>query len=475
MIRLENLSLSIDSKSILGPLNLQFEDGQWVALTGGNGSGKSTLFRLVAGLCEPTEGSIFIDSDSLESTVSTGIAMQNPDSQFVTTTVNREILFGMENLGLREEKQKERLAEALAAFTLEDLSARNPHTLSGGEKQRLLLASVWALNPHHLILDEPLSFLDAASRQDFIKLVENLFYKRGVTVLWATLSPDEIPRTDRVIYLKKGRVSFDGSPEDFKGVACEDVIKIEGAAQRKIEDEGKHPSASGKIVYYDKREKTDLFQSDSVIEYAVNIEGALISHEEGDFSLQVENLDIRKGEAVGITGPNGCGKTTLLLTCAGLLAVRKGRVRILGKAVASMRDFQPGRVAVLFQTPEEGFFASNIEEEVALGYKAFNGDEGVKEAVELALEAVGLDYGIFKERNPFYLSQGEKRLCAIASVLVFSAELYLFDEPALFLDGEARKGLISTLNRLRGSGATIIVVSHDSEFLSNVTSRIIEL
>jgi energy-coupling factor transporter ATP-binding protein EcfA2 len=303
-------------------------------------------------------------------------------------------------------------------------------------------------------------------RQDFIKLVENLFYNRGVTVLWATLSPDEIPLADRVIYLKKGRVSFDGSKEDFKGAAGEDVIKRGSAAPRKIEDEGKQPSTAEKAGYYDKGEE---------IEYAVTIEDAVISHEEGNFSLQVESLNIRKGEAVGITGPNGCGKTTLLLTCAGLLAAREGRVKILGKTVASMRDFQPGRVAVLFQTPEEGFFASNIEEEVALGYKAFKGDEGVNEAVELALEAVGLDYGGFKERNPFYLSQGEKRLCAIASVLVFSAELYLFDEPALFLDGEARKRLISTLNRLRGSGTTLIVVSHDREFLSDITSRIIEL
>jgi energy-coupling factor transport system ATP-binding protein len=105
VIRLDNFSLSIDNRNILGPLNLQIEDGQWIALTGGNGSGKSTFCRLVAGLSEPTEGSLFVDSDSFESAVSTGIAMQNPDSQFITTTVKREILFGVENLGLREEER----------------------------------------------------------------------------------------------------------------------------------------------------------------------------------------------------------------------------------------------------------------------------------------------------------------------------------------------------------------------------------
>jgi energy-coupling factor transport system ATP-binding protein len=122
-----------------------------------------------------------------------------------------------------------------------------------------------------------------------------------------------------------------------------------------------------------------------------------------------------------------------------------------------------------------GFFASSVEEEVALGYRAFKGEEGVRGAVELALERVGLDYGSFKDRTPFYLSQGEKRLCAIASVLVFSPELCLLDEPALFLDGKARKGLISTLNGLSGTGTALIIVSHDREFLDDVTGKIIEL
>ncbi|MCD6379308.1 ABC transporter ATP-binding protein [bacterium] len=474
MIRLENLSLAIDDKTILGPLNLQLQDGEWTALTGGNGSGKSTLCRIVAGLNEPTEGSLFVDSVSSGFTVPTGIAMQNPDSQFITTTVKREILFGMENLGLREEEQGKRLTAALDAFNLQYLLTRNPHTLSGGEKQRLLLASVWVMNPRHLILDEPLSFLDEACREDFVRLVEDLFYNRGVTVLWATLSPDEIPRSSRVIYLRKGRVSFDGSPEDFKDITSEEIITRKSLTPYK-EDEKSRSSAAEETEYSDKRGEFVGFQSDSGIEYAVIIEDALISHDEGDFSLRIESLGVRKGEAVGITGPNGCGKTTLLLACAGLLPARKGRVSVLGKNIVSTGDFQPGRVAVLFQTPEEGFFASSVEEEVALGYRTFKGEEGVSDAVEIALDAVGLNYSSFKERNPFYLSQGEKRLCAIASVIIFSAQLYLFDEPALFLDGKARKRIISTLNRLTGSGATLIVVSHDREFLDAVTGRVVVL
>ncbi|HMA76354.1 MAG TPA: ATP-binding cassette domain-containing protein, partial [Candidatus Krumholzibacteriaceae bacterium] len=415
MIRLENLSLRINSRKIIAPLDLRIEDGSWVVLTGGNGSGKSTLCRLAAGLREPTEGSLFVES---KAAVTTGIAMQNPDSQFITTSVEREILFGMENLKLSAIEKKKRFNEATAAFDLKGLVTRNPHTLSGGEKQRLLLAAVWVLNPDHLILDEPLSYLDSGEKDNFIKLVEDLFYKRKITVLWATLSPDEIPRADRVIYLKRGRVFFDGTPEDFKNIVSEDLIT------------GIYSEPAEKELYL--RDKSPERETGTGIEDVVNIKKAVISRGEGDFVLRIEDLCIKKGEAVGITGPNGSGKTTLLMACAGLLPAREGRIEVLGKDLSSAGGFQPGRVGVLFQSPEEAFFSPSVQEEVSLGYRSFKGNNGLTEAVRCALDTVGLEYDRFRERNPFHLSQGEKRLCAIASVLVFRAQLYLFDEPALF-------------------------------------------
>ncbi|MDZ7859460.1 MAG: ABC transporter ATP-binding protein [Candidatus Krumholzibacteriota bacterium] len=459
MIRLENLSLTINGRKVIGPLDLRIEDGNWVVLAGGNGSGKSTLCRLAAGLREPTEGNLFVDS---KTAVTTGIAMQNPDSQFITTTVEREILFGMENLKLSAIEKKRRFNEAAAAFALKGLVTRNPHTLSGGEKQRLLLASVWVLNPGHLILDEPLSFLDSAEKDNFIKLVEDLFYKRKITVLWATLSPDETPRANRVVYLREGRVFFDGTPEDFKDIGSEDLIAgvSSGPAEKKLY----------------RRDKSPELEAGTGIEDVVNIKEAVISPGEGDFLLRIEDLCIKKGEAVGITGPNGSGKTTLLMACAGLLSARKGRVEVLGKDVSSAGDFQPGRVAVLFQSPEEAFFSPSVQEEVSLGYRSFKGNNGSTEAVKRALETVGLEYDSFRERNPFHLSQGEKRLCAIASVLVFRAQLYLFDEPALFLDGNSRRRLISALGSFKDSKETTsVIVSHEWEFLDAVTERVIQL
>jgi energy-coupling factor transport system ATP-binding protein len=140
-----------------------------------------------------------------------------------------------------------------------------------------------------------------------------------------------------------------------------------------------------------------------------------------------------------------------------------------------LKDFQPGRSAVLFQTPEEGFFASTVEEEVALGYRSFRGEDGVKTAVREALDSVGLDFAEFAGRNPFTLSQGEKRLVAIASLLVIPAEIYLLDEPALFLDGSAGRAILRAVRRLAEREISLLIASHHRGFLAGTTVRSIHL
>jgi len=191
--------------------------------------------------------------------------------------------------------------------------------------------------------------------------------------------------------------------------------------------------------------------------------------------LEVPSLSIGSGERVGVCGPSGSGKTTLLLACAGLLAPREGAVTVLGMRVASRRDFPAGRVAFLFQSPEEGFFAPTVREEVAFARRSFSGGGGAQRAIAEALAEAGLAPESFLERNPFRLSQGEKRLVALASVLVMEASLFLLDEPTIFLDGGARRRLGSALERLSARGATIIIASHDCAFLRECTDRIVTL
>ena len=453
MIRFQNVSSILQGRAVLDNIDLEIGDGEWVALTGANGSGKSTLCRLAAGLGRPDQGSVDIDRAG-EGAVPVSIAMQNPDSQFVTTTVKREIDFGMENISIPPGLREQRFRESVSIFELQNLLDRNPHTLSGGEKQRLLLASVWVMNPRHLILDEPLTFLDAASRERVAGAVREHFHRRGKSVLWATLDRAEIDYADRVLFLDDGSASAYGSPGEFLESEYSEIL---------VGETGKELPPSP--------EPADNKMAETVVE----IEDMAISYPESGFCLNIDQLQIRRGEAVGITGPVGSGKSTLLASCAGLIPPESGTVRIFGKKTESARDFQAQRVAVLFQTPEEGFFAETVEDEIALGYRAFHGDRGAGEAVRNAMEKAGLDYETFRKRSPHHLSQGEKRLCALASVIILKAELYILDEPSLFLDAAARDNLLRALGRLTGPEAAVIIASHDIDLISRLTDRTIEL
>ncbi|MFA4948994.1 MAG: ABC transporter ATP-binding protein, partial [Candidatus Krumholzibacteriia bacterium] len=254
-------------------------------------------------------------------------------------------------------------------------------------------------------------------------------------------------------------IRFDGAPADLAGSVPRD--DLERSLVHRAPD-AKPPAAR-------------LRSGEPGAPAIVELSDARFSPGEDGFILDVPSLSIRSGERVGVCGPSGSGKTTLLLACAGLLPPRSGAVSLFGRRVASRRDFPAGRAAFLFQSPEEGFFAPTVREEVGLAYRSLVGGAGETEAVSRALNAVGLSPETFLGRNTFRLSQGEKRLVALASVLVFDAELFLFDEPTIFLDGAARRRLRSALDRLSARGATIVVASHDADFLGECTDRTLTL
>jgi energy-coupling factor transport system ATP-binding protein len=469
VIRLRDVSFAYPgtgSRDLLDRLNLEVRDGEWVAVAGGNGSGKTTLCRLMAGISKPRAGTVEVDGldpararDAASGVPAVGIAFQNPDSQFVTPSVEREVLFGMENLGIGRGEMSSRLAEAARAFSLGRLLPRNPHSLSGGEKQRALLASLWAMGPRHLILDEPFSFLDGPGRRAFLDALDCSFRREGKTIVWSTVDAGELELADRVVYMARGAIRFDGPPGDLAGSIPGD--ELERTLARRASD-AVPPGAGSR-------------PTDPGASAIVEMRDARFSPGDGGFVLDVSSLSIRAGERVGVTGPSGSGKTTFLLACAGLLPPRSGAASLFGRRVASRRDFPAGKAAFLFQSPEEGFFAPTVREEVGLAHRSLVGGEGEAEAVSRALEAVGLSSGEFLGRNTFHLSQGEKRLVALAAVLVLDAELLCLDEPTIFLDGAARRRLRSALDRLSARGATIVVASHDAGFLGECTDRCVAL
>jgi len=205
----------------LDGLDLDIAQGEFVGLVGGNGSGKSTLARLLNGLLLPSKGEVGVDGlttgdranlDRIRETV--GMVFQNPESQIVATSVEDDIAFGMENLGLPAEEIERRIDEMVRRFGLEELRKSEPHWLSGGQKQRTVLAGVAALRPKVLVLDEPTSMLDARSQWQFRNLVDELWHS-GTTIIYITQLMEEIAEAPRVIALNSGRIAFDGIPGEF--------------------------------------------------------------------------------------------------------------------------------------------------------------------------------------------------------------------------------------------------------------------
>jgi len=229
MIQISNLEFGYlpGHPAILDQINLTINDGESVALMGANGSGKTTLVRCLNGLLNPVHGTVLIDGMSIgerenlaEIRRRVGIVFQNPENQFVSTTVEREIAFGLENLGVPLGEMRARVALILKQFNLSNLKLHPPHLLSGGEMQRLAVATVVAMSPSHIIFDEPTSLLDQPTRDLLLKLIEQIHLKFPKhTTLFVTQFPHETLCFRRILILHKGNFLFDGSPMDvFRNV-----------------------------------------------------------------------------------------------------------------------------------------------------------------------------------------------------------------------------------------------------------------
>jgi energy-coupling factor transport system ATP-binding protein len=224
LIRFKDVTLTYNSAGTpaLRGVDLSIEAGESVAIVGPSGSGKTSLLRLMNALLVPTGGSVTVDglatsdpSSVWEVRRRVGLIFQNPDNQLVSTTVERELAFGMENLGLPPSEIRERVEKTLVRFRLQDLRHRAPHRLSGGEKQRVSIAAVLAMRPACLLLDEPTSLLDAAGRRDVWGMLGELRGDSARTVVHVTQFPDEIGLSSRVLVVFGGQVVFDSTPTEL--------------------------------------------------------------------------------------------------------------------------------------------------------------------------------------------------------------------------------------------------------------------
>jgi energy-coupling factor transport system ATP-binding protein len=416
----------------LDDVTLEVEPGEVVALLGPSGCGKSTLLRALAGLVPHFHGGRFsgrveIAGHDTRRTRPADLAgnvatlFQDPEDQVVFTRVSAEVAFGLENVGTPPARIGPRAALALASVGAAHLAERPVAELSGGELQRVCLASVLALEPRLLLLDEPTSQLDPEGAEEAIELAR----AAGAAVVVSEQRPDRVlGACDRVLFLESGRIVLDAPREDALAWLA------------------RHRPA------WVPREAI-LLGSGSVAEPSCSVEQVSFSYGSSRV-LEGASLEVGRGEVVALVGPNGSGKTTLAKLASGLLEPNAGRVTRSGRACYLSQD--PGRYLV----------RERAEDEVAL---AVGGD--LARARE-ALRGVGL--AGFEGRHPRDLSSGERERLALAAVLVAKPDLLVLDEPTRGVD-PVRKDELAALLRAQAHARATLVVTNDLVFAAAVADR----
>ena len=449
--------VNVDFKSgafALNDLSLEIAAGERVCLLGTNGSGKSTLLKLAAGLLQPSAGDIRHDDIPTHDEkafharrADIGFIFQNPEDQILTASVAAELAFTLENLSMSQAAMSERITAMANRFNLVNHLNRHPATLSAGELQRLALAATLISHPKVLILDEPSSYLDASGRR---LLNETIFASRDWSILASTQDPSEITNFDRVLFLQAGRIAFDDTPSRF----------ADSHFYREILSTTARNQSSSTLA--------------AVSEPALALRDLFFHYPGSPNCLEQISLEFPRGQITAVTGDSGSGKTTLALLIAGLLSPSSGQILVNGRP--SSDSERPKNVGVIFQIPESTIFAETVFDEVAFGLR----NEGVhapeiNSRVENALVRVGLDPNTYRERNPFTLSAGEQRLLAIASILALNRPITIFDESTAGLDWIGKARIRDLVLSLKSAGKTVIIISHDREFVSSVADAVIEL
>jgi energy-coupling factor transport system ATP-binding protein len=497
MIKVQNLFYAYLGHSpwVLNNITFDLVEGQFVAIIGANGSGKSTLLHCFNGLIQPAEGHIQIDDLSVLAPQDipvirqkVGLVFQNPDDQIIASTVEREIAFGLENLGIPYEEMHRRVNEVMDQFHLRTYRKKDPNQLSGGERQRLALASILVMSPKYLLLDEPTSLLDPGARQDFLSALQKLHRQKTTTPVLVTQIPSEAAMADRIIVLDQGQIALDGPPSKIYGQT--DTLTHLGlhpplAAQisRSLGLSIPFPLTIETLVHRIQMPadppQTRAQRSEPIPTASPIVSARSLCHTY-DRKLPSEltaldhlDLDIYDGEIAVLIGPGGSGKSTFVQHLNGLLTPTSGTLRVCGlnpQTKKTLRDLRR-RVGLIFQFPEAQLFAETVYDDIAFGPENLQLPD-VSARVHEALEQVGLDPERFLDRDPLRLSGGEKRRVAIAGILATKPEMLLFDEPTAGLDPVGSHLIESLIQTQKKEGRTVVVITHDLDLAARLADRI---
>lgn len=451
-VRYENRSKRAVSKA-----SFRIDDGEFVLLTGPSACGKSTLMQAVCGFIPwivPAEvsGSIAIDGVRYDDPAAiAGVAcmvQQDPETQFCTETVEDEVAFGPENFRFPPARLRKAVDKALHSVGASDLIDRRLSTLSGGEKQKVAIASVLAVEPKLLILDEPTSNLDPRAAATVVTAIDRLRQMKETTaVLIDHRLKDFMHMATRVLVMGSGRLETDCTPGDG---AFEEFAKTQPVPRpRRRQVEGGTPALS-------------------VQGLSCQIDGKTILDDVG--------LSVRQGEVAALMGPNGSGKTTLLKHLLGLIEPQTGTIDALGHVMTPRKPVDPwvlGRdIGIVFQNPDHQIFEDTIEREVRFASLNF---EVPFDSADGAVAEFERREGVFKHVHPHCLSFGQKRRLNLISSASHGPRLLLMDEPFTGQDRENTGKLLDMISRLQGEGRTAVVVTHDLDFAKSFCTSVVML
>ena len=449
-------------------LSCCFSEGLIHAICGPSGCGKSSVLYLLDGLVPhmyegELKGKVMFDGQDITDTLprkrceKIGFVMQNPESQFCTFTVEEELAFGMENLEIPGEIMKKRISEVLEYIGMSGYEAYDLNKLSGGQKQKIAIASVLVTKPDFLLLDEPTANLDPVSRRQIFDLLLRLSREKHTTIILVEHNVEEIIETvDHLIVFNK-------NGEKIADVQEEKVTETYNSLMKNQVVEG---AISGKTAF---GECVLKLQDVSFSYRNQKLFGRKL--EESDYILRHLDLKIYDQEFLAITGKNGVGKTTLMRLIFQIFRQNEGEIYLYGKNVTEYRKKNLYHmIGLVFQNPEDQFVANTVWDEMMFSLKTSKvSSEEKKIKVQKMLERFHLEKE--KEKSPFVLSQGQKRRLSVASMLLTDQKILFLDEPTYGQDYENRQELMKDMEKLRQEGVTIVMITHDMSLVKQYATR----
>lgn len=499
----------------LDDVTFSVKHGSYVCVCGKSGCGKTTLLRQLKTVLAPhgrRSGSVLFNGVPLaevserDQSAQIGFVMQNPDAQIVTDKVWHELAFGLESLGCDARTMRLRVAEMASYFGIQGWFHADVRDLSGGQKQLLNLASVMAMQPSVLVMDEPTSQLDPIAAADFLNTVCKINIELGTTVIVTEHRLEDIfSAADRVLVMEDGRLACDGSPrevaaelyargddmtyalpapvrifygvENAEGVDAEDVARGDAAAEADAALAESCPLTvregrnwlTGRVladpperVWLPEGELAECDARDAVLSMR---EVWFRYARDGSDVLRGVDLCVPAGQTFAVVGGNGTGKSTMLRCACGILKPYRGQVRVLGRKLKGWKagELFRGGVAMLPQDPQNLFVKKTVREDLLEMLPAHGAAAGERDARVAEVAAV-CDVAGLLDAHPFDLSGGEQQRAALAKALLCDPQLLLLDEPTKGIDSFFKRELARIFDRLKERGVTIVMVSHDVEF-----------